>query len=131
MEELLDVGTAEAQAQAVRAFSGDRLTQIERSELVAIVRRVTDAGLPDGLRFYLRLLEQPGRSLGGKTWDLPVSQVFAQELLEAWDAYGQGSGEKKDPELARIAAQTAGKPERAVARVKSWAAAKLRTLPAR
>jgi hypothetical protein len=105
-----------ARAEALRAFANPNLTQIDRYCRAAMMASFIRAGIPDALRFYQRMLEIRGRSLGNTSYGDPVAEVFANEIV--------------DLPLDDAALQALGRIERGPARVaaaKQWLAEKLRS----
>lgn len=114
---LLKVGTPEARLAALRVFSGEGLGAIGSDGRLAVVRLVTKAGMPDGLAYYRRMLDVKGSSIGGVTRGAPIGESFAAEFASEFD--------RSDAELAKIAAETEGKPAETVRRVKAWLDARI------
>jgi hypothetical protein len=113
--DLLQEHGPDARETAVRVFKNPRLPALDVNERRMTVGYTTNAGLPDGLRFYLRLLETPGKTIGETTYDRPVAEVAAEEVLDFFAPQDRALDEiKKKPAL------TAEK----VAAVTAWAKAK-------
>jgi hypothetical protein len=79
-------GKVTDKAAAVRVFKNQCLPATDSRTRSLIVSRAMYAGIPDGLRLYLRLLEIRGNSIGEKTYDRPVAEIIAEEAL---DLFGQ------------------------------------------
>jgi hypothetical protein len=102
-----------ARADALRVFVNPNLATIDTYGRTAMMRRFLAAGIDEPLRFYQRLLEMKGHTIGGTTWGDPIAQVFANELIDNLE----------DPSLKELQKIERG-PER-VAAAKRWLSARL------
>jgi hypothetical protein len=75
---------ADGRITAVRVFKNRRLPALDVSVRRMVVAYATSAGLPDGLRFYLRLLETPGSAISGTRYDRPVAEIAAEEVMDSF-----------------------------------------------
>jgi hypothetical protein len=101
----------DSRATAVRVFNNRRLTALDARTRSLVVTYATSARVPDGLRLYLRLLETPGNTIDGLTYDRPVAEVAAEEILD--------SPTLRDGALDEIKKRPALPPDK-VAAVKAW-----------
>jgi hypothetical protein len=65
---------------AKQVFSN--LDRMDGHVRAAVVQLFIEAGLPDGLRYYLDKLDVQGHRLGDTTYGAPVAQVFADEIRQ-------------------------------------------------
>ena len=106
----------DSRATAVRVFNNRHLTALDARTRSLVVTYATSARVPDGLRLYLRLLETAGNTIDGLTYDRPVAEVAAEEILD--------SPTLRDGALDEIKKRPAPPPER-VAAVKAWVKARI------
>jgi hypothetical protein len=93
-----------------RVFKNRHLLTMEANERFTIVSAAMNAGLADGLRLYLRLLETSGNSIEGKTYDRPVAVVAAEEIVARFA--------QRDDGVAEIQMKSA--PQEKIAGLKTW-----------
>jgi hypothetical protein len=116
---LFDDKGPDAVAAAARVFKNRHLLEMDGNMRRLMVSQATSAGLPDGVRFYLRLLETPGNTIGEKTYDRPVAEVAADEVLDQFASQDRTvDAIKKKPTP----------PEEKVAALKTWLQAKIEKL---
>jgi len=108
---LLNDKAPDSRATALRVFKNRHLPTLDGWTRSMIVHYATSAGLPDGLRLYLRMLETPGNTIGAQTHERPVAETAAEEVLNA--------GALRDRELDEIK-KKAVPPAEKVAAVKAW-----------
>jgi hypothetical protein len=104
---LFDEKTPDSRATAARVFKNRRLPEIDGRARFLIVHSATNAGVADGLRLYLRLLDMPGNTIGKKTYDRPVAEVAAEEafdLFTSQDRVADKIKKKPAPPEEKIAA---------------------------
>jgi hypothetical protein len=110
---LLDQKTAEGRKTAVHAFDGPTLGKVWPEERIAVIKSFANAGMPDGFRYYLKLMGEQ---------DEASSHRIADEILRSYD--------ENDPELKRLSVSTEGKPDEAAAAVRQWLQAKRKSMDA-
>jgi hypothetical protein len=104
---LFDEKTPDSRATAARVFKNRRLSEMDGRARFLIVHSALNAGVTDGLRLYLRLLETPGNTIGAKTYDRPVAEVAAEEafdLFTSQDRVAEAIKKKPAPPEEKIAA---------------------------
>jgi hypothetical protein len=105
-----------ARDEALRAFLNPKLPQIDHYCRAAMMASFIRAGAPEALRFYQRMLEMRGRSVGDTSYSVPAAEVFANELIDDLPL--------EDAELKALRKIERG-PAR-VAAAKHWLSGKLR-----
>jgi hypothetical protein len=95
---------------SARVFKNRHLLTMEGNERYTIVSAAVDAGLADGLRLYLRLLETHGNTIEGKTYDRPVAQVAADEIMTGFGP--------RDHDVAEIQTKTTSQEK--ISALKTW-----------
>jgi hypothetical protein len=81
---LLEDRERDSSLAALRVFKNRRLLVQDPSVRRMILSYVTSARLTDGLRFYRRLLETPGNTIGQTTLDRPVAEIAAEEVMDSF-----------------------------------------------
>jgi hypothetical protein len=81
---LLEDKAVDSRTAALRVFKNRRLPALDARVRQSIVLYVTSAHLPDGLRFYLRLLETQGNAIDGIVFDRPVAEAAAEEVMDSF-----------------------------------------------
>ncbi|MBI4601811.1 MAG: sigma-70 family RNA polymerase sigma factor [Planctomycetes bacterium] len=114
VDQLLVQGSIEARKTVTALLASDDFGTSLKWVRPRIVRSLALAGIPDGLRYYLRVLEIRGNRLGRARFaeDVSVANAFAGEIVERYAPL--------DPEIAAIRGSTDFKSEDRVAALGKW-----------
>jgi hypothetical protein len=119
---LLADGSADSRQAAVQVFRGQRLVSFREENRLGVVKKFIAAGMPDGYRFYLPLLDIAGRNHPetGTGYFEPVRQRFASEIMTGLAP--------DDPEIKALV-KAGKKPGDAIPELKKWLQKKIDEAP--